>query len=462
MEPETTLHQRRVAAAFADPGTNAAHAPSPSAAPPAAIPEPVARDVVDDDYDAREARLAAEQKAWEESSLWPRLKWDQVLSLLLEPFVAVWAATQVPLTRATAAFAVAYYVITATGITAGYHRLWSHRAYAAAWPYRLWMALAGAGSIQGSIKWWARRHRVHHRYTDTDKDPYSAHRGLLWSHFLWLMVKPGPATHHAQSRVDMRDLNADPIVVWQHKLFVPLSLFMSFGVPTLVAHYGWGDALGGLVWAGLVRMVLLHHATFCVNSLAHYLGEATYDDTRSPRDHLLTALITMGEGMHNLHHEWPKVVENGYRWYDWDPTKWLIFACSYVGLTYDLITAPHNEVRKGALHMKLKKLEQERASLVWGPEPATLPAWTELEFREELRLNPAMVIIDGLAHDVSRFIHDHPGGVAYLKAYLGKDASRAFNKTVYVHSNAARNWLSRLRVARIVSSSSKSEIATEE
>ncbi|ORZ35776.1 putative acyl-CoA desaturase [Catenaria anguillulae PL171] len=381
-----------------------------------------------------------------------RIQWDQLIPLTTEPFLAAYAASKVPLTTPTLVFAIIYYVITATGVTAGYHRLWSHKSFDAAWPLKLWFALAGAGSVQGSIKWWSRRHRAHHRYTDTDADPYSAHRGLLWSHILWLFFKPGPATRRAQAKVDMRDLNADWIVTFQHRFFIPIALTMSFAVPAAVAHFGWNDALGGLVWAGLVRMVLLHHATFCVNSLAHYLGEATYDDRRSPKDHLVTALITMGEGQHSFHHSFPNDYRNAYQWCEWDPTKWLIWACSLVGLTWNLKRFPDNEIRKGKLMMQEKKLQALRHELDWGVATDSLPSWSTARFVEELRLNPSMIVIEGVAHDVSLFIHDHPGGVGIVKPFLGKDATEAFNGRVYDHSTAARNLMAHLRVAKVVGS----------
>ncbi|KAI9222219.1 putative acyl-CoA desaturase [Blastocladiella britannica] len=378
-----------------------------------------------------------------------QIQFDQFIPLVTEPFIATWAASRVPLTTPTMVLAVVYYAITATGVTAGYHRLWSHKSYDASWPYRLWMALAGAGSVQGSIKWWCRRHRAHHRYTDTDKDPYSAHRGLLWSHILWLLFKPGPATRKAQAAVDLRDLNADWVVRLQHKFFVPIALSMSFAVPAAIAHIGWGDALGGLVWAGLVRMVLLHHATFCVNSLAHYLGEQTYDDRRTPRDHWLTALVTMGEGMHNFHHEFPNDYRNAIRWHEWDPTKYVIWASSLFGLTWNLKRFPHNEIEKGALLMQEKKLVARRHQLDWGVAADNLPTWSAAQFREELLLNPAMLVVEGVAHDVSLFLEDHPGGRSILIPFLGRESSAAFNGVVYNHSTAARNLMSQLRVANV-------------
>ncbi|KAI9188989.1 stearoyl-CoA 9-desaturase [Blastocladiella emersonii ATCC 22665] len=377
------------------------------------------------------------------------INWPQASFLTITPLLALYGVSTVPLESRTFTWAFIYYLITGLGITAGYHRLWAHKSYDASLPYQLWMALAGAGAVEGSIRWWSRGHRAHHRYTDTDKDPYNAHRGLFWAHIGWMLVKETGPSAKALGRVEMTDLDNDPLVKWQHKNYVPLALFMAFAFPTLVAGLGWGDWLGGFFFAGVARLVFVHHATFCVNSLAHYLGDATYDDIRSPRDHFITALVTFGEGYHNLHHEFPNEFRNAVKWYQYDPTKWLIWTCSLVGLTHNLKTFPDNEIQKGELLMTEKRCREWRHRLDWGKATETLPEWDATTFTEELKLNPFMMVIEGVAFDVSHFIKDHPGGVNFIKSYLGKDATKAFNGGVYRHSTGARNLMSHLRVARV-------------
>ena len=133
---------------------------------------------------------------------------------------------------------------------------------------------------------------------------------------------------------------------------------------------------GGYFYAGVLRLVFVHHATFCVNSLAHWLGEATYTDRLSPRNHVLTALVTMGEGYHNFHHEFPHDFRNGIEWYHYDPTKWLIAGANMLGLTYGLKQMPHNEIMKGVLGMKEKKIRREMENLDYGRPREELPSWT--------------------------------------------------------------------------------------
>lgn len=119
------------------------------------------------------------------------------------------------------------------------------------------LSLLGAGAVQGSIKWWCRGHRAHHRYTDTDLDPYNAHKGLLWSHVGWMLVKP----RRKPGVADISDLTRDPVVRWQHRNYLLLILVMAFVVPTLIPWL-WGDARGGYVYAGVLRLVFVHHVSY--------------------------------------------------------------------------------------------------------------------------------------------------------------------------------------------------------
>ena len=130
------------------------------------------------------------------------------------PLIGCVAAFWTPLQFKTAVWAVIYYFCTGFGITAGYHRLWAHKSYSATRPLEIFLALCGAGSVEGSIRWWSRDHRAHHRYTDTTKDPYSVRKGLLYSHLGWMVMKQNPKRI---GRTDISDLNENPVVVWQHK-----------------------------------------------------------------------------------------------------------------------------------------------------------------------------------------------------------------------------------------------------
>lgn len=218
------------------------------------------------------------------------------LALTIVPALAIYGALTTKLETKTFLWAVAYYFYTGLGITAGYHRLWAHRSYTASKPLQYFLALGGSGAVEGSIKWWSRGHRAHHRYTDTDLDPYSAQRGFLWAHIGWMIVKP----RRRPGVADVSDLSNNEVVKWQHRWYLPLIVGMGFLFPMAVAGLGWGDWRGGFFFAGAARLAFVHHSTFCVNSLAHWLGEAPFDDKHTPKDHFLTALVTIGEGYHNF------------------------------------------------------------------------------------------------------------------------------------------------------------------
>ena len=286
----------------------------------------------------------------------------------------------------------------------------------------------GAGAVQGSIRWWSRDHRAHHRYTDTDKDPYSVRKGLLYSHLGWLILKQDPKR---VGRTDISDLNEDAVVVWQHKNISMLVILTALVFPCVVSGLGWGDWLGGFIYAGILRMVVVQQATFCVNSLAHWLGDRPFDDRNSPRDHLITALVTLGEGYHNFHHEFPSDYRNAIEWFQYDPTKWCIWVWKQLGLAHNLKQFRQNEIEKGRLQQEQKKLDQMRAKLDWGVSLEQLPVMEWDDFQVQAHSGRPLIVIAGVVHDVGPFVRDHPGGKAMITSGVGKDATAMFNGGVY-------------------------------
>lgn len=373
------------------------------------------------------------------------VNWVNSTIVVIIPLIGFLFAPFTPLRSKTAILAIVYYFYTGMSITAGYHRLWSHRSYQAVWPVRFLFMIGGSGAAEGSIKWWSNGHRTHHRYTDTDKDPYDARRGFWFSHAGWMIFKQNPKL---KARCDISDLIEDPIVRFQHRHYMLLLVLSSYVIPTLIAGFGWGDWLGGLVYAGIIRNFVVHQGTFCVNSLAHWIGEQPFDDIRTPRDHVLTAFATFGEGYHNFHHEFPSDYRNALKWYQYDPTKVLIYICSVFGLAYNLQRFPQNAIEQGLVQQKQKKLDRWRAKLNWGVPIEKLPIIDFDDFKAQSK-DRALVVISGIVHDVSSFLENHPGGLALIKTAIGKDATAVFNGGVYAHSNAAHNLLSTMRVAVI-------------
>lgn len=385
--------------------------------------------------------------------------WLHASILIPTPLIALYGVFNVPMFAYTMIWAVLYYYVTGFGITAGYHRYWSHRSYDASIPFELFLAFAGTGAVEGSIKWWSRGHRAHHRYTDQEKDPYDSRRGLFWAHIGWMLVKQDPKN---VGRVDISDLNRNAIVTFQHKYYLPLAIFAAFVFPTLVAGLGWGDYIGGFFFAGVARLVFVHHATFCVNSLAHWLGDATFDAKHTPKDHFFTALVTLGEGYHNFHHEFPSDYRNAIKFWQYDPTKWLIWGASTIGLTHNLKMFPDNEIKKGRIQMQQQKIDEIKKTLSWGVPLESLKTLTWKQYENEVESGKFLVVIEGIVYNVEKFADQHPGGKGFLKAAVGRDTTQSFNGGIYDHSNAARNLLTTMRYAKLEGSAPSHLIAKEE
>lgn len=240
-------------------------------------------------------------------------------------------------------------------ITAGYHRLFAHNTYRAHPALRWFFALFGAAATQNSILVWASGHRRHHRHVDDEAhDPYSATRGLWFSHIGW-MLRDYPTGKIDFSNVP--DLQRDPIVVFQHKYYAPLAIAMNL-LPPLLLGVLFGDVWGYLLLAGFLRLVVNHHVTFFINSLAHYWGKRPYTDENTARDNFWLALVTYGEGYHNFHHLFQTDYRNGVRWWQFDPTKWLIATGSWLGLTSELNRTPAFKIEKALLDMQFKRAQQ--------------------------------------------------------------------------------------------------------
>ncbi len=284
-----------------------------------------------------------------------RINWATAMFLVATPIGAVvWGGGRLyehGLETGPIVFFLVYLVLTGMSITAGYHRLFAHRAYEACAPVRAFYLLLGAAAFQDSALAWSADHRSHHQNIDRDGDPYNVRRGFLWAHMGWLLF----TDHLCRRRTLVPDLESDPLVAAQHRAYTPVAIVMCFGVPLSV---GWvfGDPWGFLLWGGLIRVVVGHHLTFLVNSLAHTLGRRPYERRFSARDSLITALLTFGEGYHNFHHRFASDYRNGVRRFHWDPTKWLIQALAYVGLASNLRRAPVERIIAARLRADQERL----------------------------------------------------------------------------------------------------------
>ncbi|TXS96574.1 acyl-CoA desaturase [Parahaliea maris] len=255
-------------------------------------------------------------------------------------------------------WALAFLYLNGMSITGGYHRLWAHKSFDAHPALKWFFALWGAGALQNSILIWSSDHRRHHRHVDDDHlDPYSASRGLWFSHMGWMLRQ---YKNHEPDFSNARDLQRDPIVMFQHNHYVALTVFMNVGLPLLLGIWH-GDVIGTVLLVGLLRLIVNHHVTFFINSLAHYWGSRPYTETNSARDNGFLAFLTYGEGYHNYHHIFQKDYRNGIRWYQWDPTKWMINLCSRLGLASNLSRVPNFKIQRAILDTQFERARRKLA-----------------------------------------------------------------------------------------------------
>ena len=249
-------------------------------------------------------------------------------------------------------FFALFTVLNGVGIGSGYHRLWSHRTYEAHPALKWFLAVFGGMALQNSIITWSARHRVHHRdVDDNDKDPYSIGRGFWFAHIGWMLKD------YRSGEVDyavVKDLENDPVCALQHRWYGTLAWSTNLLLPLLL---GWmtGDVWGMLLLAGVLRLVVSHHVTFFINSLAHIWGSRPYTDENSARDNHLLALITYGEGYHNYHHLFQNDYRCGIRWWHLDINKWFISVCAWMGLARGRKRAPAFKVLRARLDMQFKE-----------------------------------------------------------------------------------------------------------
>lgn len=230
--------------------------------------------------------------------------------------------------------------LTGISITGGYHRLFSHRAYRAHPILETIVLFFGGMAGQGSALRWSFEHRLHHAHVDTENDPYNINQGFWYAHMLWLFKKPKPIEPKVVS-----DLLKNKRVMFQERHYLWVII-----VTNAMAFFfvGWllNDYMGAFAIALWTRLFVLHHFTWFINSLAHTWGDKPFCTEQSAVDNYILALLTFGEGYHNYHHTFANDYRNGIRWYHFDPTKWVIWACSKLGLAYDLKVMDPTTIKK--------------------------------------------------------------------------------------------------------------------
>ena len=224
------------------------------------------------------------------------------------------------------------YIVTGMGITVGYHRMMTHRSFESHPWVKACLLVTGGWAVQNSALLWCSDHIRHHAHTDEEADPYNATKGFWHSHVGWLFIH----TPYREDRFTAK-LRSDPLIVWQHRYYrviVASGLLLPFGAGYL--NGGLTGGLGCFLLAGVLRTVLVLNSTFTINSLCYMVGVQPHGTQDSSRDSWLISFISFGEGYHNYHHTYSHDYRNGSKWYNFDPSKWLIYSLSLLGLTYNL------------------------------------------------------------------------------------------------------------------------------
>ncbi len=246
-------------------------------------------------------------------------------------FAAIWTGV----TWQALAICIALYWLRIFAIGAGYHRYFSHRAYSTSRAFQFVLAFLAQTTAQKSVIWWASKHRHHHLHSDTEQDVHSPrHKGFFYSHVGWIFSRK----HDLPDFDKVGDLMRYPELRWLHKFELLPALILA--VLCFLAA-GWSGLVVGFVWS----TVLVYHATFCINSLAHVSGSTRYVTGDDSRNNWLLAVFTMGEGWHNNHHAFQSSVRQGFRWWEIDPTYYLLRGLSWLGLVWALRLPPEQVLR---------------------------------------------------------------------------------------------------------------------
>lgn len=268
--------------------------------------------------------------------LWHAVIW--IIAVHLCGVVGIWCLWS-NFHAATVVLAISMFVLVHLSISAGLHRLFSHKSYRATKPLELFLVLFSAAAFQSTIIEWVYQHRMHHEHSDTDKDPYSVEHGFWWAHMGWIWrtkVEVDPNT--------VKDLQRNKLLVWEHGFHLQLAILMSFVLPICIAGALWNDPYGGAFVAGFLRLVFQYHCTWLINSVAHTYGYHQYKSGGTARLSPWLILSAMGEHSHERHHLVPEDYRAGVKWYHLDIAKWFIQLWGVLGLASGLRSMPESAV----------------------------------------------------------------------------------------------------------------------
>jgi len=281
---------------------------------------------------------------------WPVVVWigGVHLAALAAPFYFTWSGLAICL--------VLYWVTGGLGVCLGYHRLLTHGSFQTSAPMRFLFAWLGGISGEGSAVTWVANHRKHHVFSDQEGDPHSPRDGGLWSHMLWLFPSHTAEELAAHSKRWAPDLVKDKGVLFLHNTF----LLWHFLIGGALLASGWllenkVTGISWLIWGLAVRMVIVFHVTWFVNSASHMWGYRNYETTDDSRNLWWVGLFAFGEGWHNNHHAHQRMAAHGHRWWELDPTYWVIRLLESLGLAWGVVHTPHGIGGKAGRRMAAKR-----------------------------------------------------------------------------------------------------------
>ncbi len=283
----------------------------------------------------------------------PELVWVNIIFFAITTAIAVIGAPlyiyRYGITWLDCVLFVFFVSATAMSITVGYHRLFAHRSFNAHPWVEFLVLFFGAAAFEQAALRWASQHRDHHRYVDTDKDPYSIKKGFFYAHIGWLLF-----WNHPLNLENAPDLSKNKLIAHQYRYYYLWSALSGIVLPLVIGALV-GRSGGALILTVCLRLAFVHHSTFCINSVCHMFGKPTYDIYSSAKDHWFVALLTFGEGYHNFHHRFPGDYRNAVQWYQWDPSKWVIHLLKFLGLTSDLKRVSHFRILDAKLAAQNQK-----------------------------------------------------------------------------------------------------------
>jgi stearoyl-CoA desaturase (delta-9 desaturase) len=288
-----------------------------------------------------------------------RPDWLRVMPFIAFHALAIALAILVRPTFGDILLCIGMYYARMFGVAGVLHRYFSHRTYSTSRAFQFILAFWGETPMQKGALWWAANHRHHHRFSDQPEDVHSPlQRGFWWSHVGWILCKRFDATDYAA----IPDLAKYPELRFLNKYHLLPPLL--FGAVLF--------ALGGLhafVWGFVVSTVLLWHGTFTINSLCHVFGRRRFPTTDTSRNSLSLALLTLGEGWHNNHHYYPGSMSQGFYWWQIDIAAYVVRALSFVGLVWDVRSAPERVLELGRTGLTAKAASEQLAEVVMGRVP---------------------------------------------------------------------------------------------